>query len=171
MVHLIFAIAPFDGKYQNQEMSPKNLSASFYRWREVNILKFKPWKCGLRSRKIKTVLTPFDHNVWMCIVVFFHNFSCLATYENKWISHILNISNRKCKSRSRNTIFAMMPFDGKCQNLETSVTFFIFAKLQSVWTKVTETHRNRQIQHQNLSDLPKKQVLILRKSYPKLSEA
>ena len=55
----------------------------------------------------------------MCIADFFHNLSFPATYGNKKnISLILSIWNRKYRSRSRSTIFAMTPLDGKSQNLQ-----------------------------------------------------
>ena len=64
----------------------------------------------------------------MCIAEFCHSFTFPATYENKRISHIVNISNRKCRSRSPSSIFAIMPFDGKCQKIyKRHFTFFIFA--------------------------------------------
>ena len=73
-----------------------------------------------------------------------------VTYENKRISHILKILIRKYRSRLWNTIFAMTPFDGKCQNQQTSffTIFFIFAKVQPGRKKVTDTRTNRQTDRQ-----------------------
>ena len=115
----------------------------------------------------KTRLRPFV-NVWVCIADFFQNFIFPVTYENKRTSHILYIWNRKCTSRSRSTIFAATPFDGKCQNLQTSFfTFTLFAMIRPVRKKVTETHRhactyrNGQAHsyRRNLAVLPKKSFL------------
>ena len=83
-------------------------------------------------------------NLWPCIADFFHNFSFAATYEDKRISQILNICNRKSRSSSKSTIFAMTSFDDNCQSLQTSFfTFFIFAKVRPVRPKVTDTHTHK----------------------------
>ena len=66
----------------------------------------------------------------------------------------------KFRSRSRSTIFAMISFDDKYQNLQTSsLHFFIFAKVQidrHIHTH-THTHINGQAhsQRRNRADLPK----------------
>ena len=48
------------------------------------------------------------------------------------------MGNTKCRLILRNTIFAMTPFDGKCQNLQTSI--FVLANMRPVRTKATHRH-------------------------------
>ena len=82
----------------------------------------------------------------MCIAEFCHSFTFPATYENKRISHILNISNRKCRSRSPSTIFAILPFDGKCQKSTNVIfTFFIFACTTEENAPMSQTTKNQAI--------------------------
>ena len=60
--------------------------------------------------------------IWKsCFVHFYASFYCFIyiNSENVWPS--------KWRSRSWNTIFAMISFDGKCQNLQAIPTHFVLA--------------------------------------------
>ena len=77
---------------------------------------------GVAKRDFTTISGKFFESV--LLIVFIILAVRQHTKTSKQISHILNIRKRKYRSRSRNTIFAMTPFDGKYHNLKT--TFFSF---------------------------------------------
>ena len=68
----------------------------------VPILNIWNRKCRSTSRKRKMGLTAFDRKYFdFVLLIFSHNCCYPQSYENEWISHILNIWNWKCRSRSR----------------------------------------------------------------------
>ena len=134
--------------------------ATYKNERISRILNIWNRKCMSGSWRRKTGLTPFDRKCMNMYRWNFYNFICQAIFEIIRISHILNIWNRKCRSRSRSTISAMMSFDGKCQNLQPSLfTFvYVYANESNTHTQTQKhTHKNRQAHsyRQNLADLTK----------------
>ena len=95
------------------------------------------WKCRSRSWRRKMELTPFDRKRLSVYCWFFHNFSCLA----KWISHILNIWNRKRRSRWQ---VQFLHWRVSMANVKICkryfVTFFYFHYSSNVTDTYTETH-------------------------------
>ena len=86
---------------------------------EFHILNIWNRKCRSMSRMRKMGLTPFDSrclNVycWFYLVIIL---AIRQQYENERILHIINIWNRKCRSRSRRRKTGLTAFNSKCMNV------------------------------------------------------
>ena len=115
-------------------------------------------KCRSRSWCTTFAVAPFDEKYltsYLMAIVMFAFFQCLLVKIGAW-----KVWPWKRRSRSWHTIFSMTLFDGKCQNLQTSFfTFFIFAKVKPVWTKVTDMQADRH------TDTEMDKPILLAKSY------
>ena len=157
-----FAMIPFDGKWHNLQKTPTHFCTSSYHFRVINIFNFRPPES--RSWSWSTIFTiiSFDgkcqnlQNIQTHLGVQFlqrhHSMASVKIYKR--LSHIfctsshhfrdINILNclpLKRRSRTKTTIFAMTPFDGKCQNLQktpihlcTSSYHFRDTDILSLWT-------------------------------------
>ena len=95
-----------------------NYPTTYEKERISHILNIWNRKCRSKSWKRKAELMAINRKYLSVYCWIFHNFSTPATYENELISHILNIWNRNCRSRSRMDEKAeLMPFDCKWLNL------------------------------------------------------
>ena len=99
-------------------MSPTNFCASSYRFRDINYFNFELQKVDQGHRVQFFTITPFDRKCQNPQNIFAF---ALTVSE---ILKFLIIYLKKSRSRSRSTIFAMTPYDGKYRNLQKTHTHF-----------------------------------------------
>ena len=110
------------------------------RLRDIYILTFVTWKMLVKVMKYNIRIGAIR---WMQILDFLCDGNSNVCIFQRLLVKIATwkVWLWKFRSRSQIKIFAMTPFDGKCQDLQTSFfTFYIFIKVRPVRTKVIYTH-------------------------------
>ena len=121
-----------------------NFVASFQRFQNS-----WSWKCSSRSGCTTFSTVPFNGKYQTFYQMTILIFAFSSVYLSQQPLEKFDLENLGHGSQS--TIFAVKPFDGKCQKPTTTsfFTFLIFAKVRPVLRKVTNKHRQTHSHRRN----------------------